>query len=349
VGEVVGCDEVASAELGGVHVEAAGEMVHDPFDGVCRLRATRPPERSQCRGVGEHPQYLHVDAGDPVAAGGHQLGAAEAQPLVHRSRPQLSDGADRQAHDLACIGGADGDGGVVASCVTGCEQVLAAGFDPLDGAAQRQCRRCDQRVLAVHEAALGAETASHVGHDDPHLGRVQVEGGGDQVPESERHLVAAVHEEAVVLGDGEDGAPLEHAGGHAVVVDGVGHHHVGAFEDITVGFDPGPVHHVGAHLLVHQRRILGHRPAGVGGGRPFVVVDEDVTGGVGGEVAVGGEHGRHRLALVADPPVGERRQAGQLGDHVGPGDVRHVVVGEDGHPVGQCRHVDSGDDTVGDR
>ena len=59
-------------------------------------------------------------------------------------------------------------------------------------------------------------------------------------------------------------------------------------------------------LVVHPRRAGLERLAAVGDGRLRVVVDEHGVGRVAGRVAVGRDHHRDRLTVVADAALGQQ-------------------------------------------
>jgi hypothetical protein len=68
VGEVAGRDEVAPAQLGRVHVELLGQLVHGALDERGRLRAPRSAVGADRRRVGHHAAKAEVHARDHIDA-----------------------------------------------------------------------------------------------------------------------------------------------------------------------------------------------------------------------------------------------------------------------------------------
>ncbi len=157
----------------------------------------------------------------------------------------------------------------------------------------------------------------------------------------------------------DDPACLERRGMRARIVRLEGHDAVGLGEGRVggrrvAGF-PLVDQVVGLALLLvpDHDRVRLERLLGRGDGREHVVVDLDELAGVDGHVRIGGDDGRHLLALVAHLVGGQHRLGvARQRRHPGQAVLGHELAGHDGHDalhLGRRRRVDALDAGVGHR
>ena len=179
--------------------------------------------------------------------------------------------------------------------VIGRDQVLAPVLDPFDRLAEFERGRAHQHVLRIHFAA-DAEAAADMALKQLNALGFPPEHQRQAVSVPVRHLGGAVHfQHAIVLA--RDGAACFQR--HAAVPadrkiefdDGVrgaeGRVHVAGFL-----FDDGGL---GGAFLVER----AGRRCGIENDRQRLDIERDQIGGVLGDVWIGGEHRRHRLADIA--------------------------------------------------
>ena len=137
VGSSNGGHQVLQPQLCRVHVQLAGEVVHDPLVRVRRLRAAGSPVRVGRGEVGEDPDALEgigVEGVEARIREGAKDGDArreELQVCTHvRQEP------DFHAKDLAFVRGGELDVLNLPAAVDGRNIVLGTILDPLDRHAQ---------------------------------------------------------------------------------------------------------------------------------------------------------------------------------------------------------------------
>ena len=200
-------------------------------------------------------------------------------------------GAHAEPRDVALV--AIGRGG---------EEVLGARLHPLDRPAHAARHGGDQHLLRIG-VPLAAEAAADVGREDAHVLLREPQGAGDRGAHRVGHLGRAPHREASIVGrrPRQDAARLQrhrrdprerqpglddHLRLGESRLDGA-HRALGGTGDVV-----GP-------LREDARRAGGERRVDVGGRGQDLVVDAHREGGVGGAIAIVGEHHRHRFARVA--------------------------------------------------
>ena len=168
VRHLVGADQIAPPDLGGVEAEAGRAQVHQPLADEVALRAPGRAQRARRRLVGDdRPEVAGVArhairAGEERGAelGGHERGGAHVGADVRADqRAQPEDAPVRVEADLDLV--------LDLARVVGRHQALAALLDPPDGAAELHGGERHQDVLGI-ELAAHAEAAAHV-----HLGQAQ--------------------------------------------------------------------------------------------------------------------------------------------------------------------------------
>ena len=171
VGKVARLNEVAAADVGGIHVQFPRRRFHQAFDNVGGLGAASASVGVHRRGVGEEREHFHVDGRGLVLAGqeravqirGH-AGSEGGEVGTH-----VGAGLHAQAEELAVFRQRQfGVGDVIAS-VGICQEGFRTLGTPLDRPAQLAGGPNDGGFLRVDEN-LGAETAADIRRDDPQFG-----------------------------------------------------------------------------------------------------------------------------------------------------------------------------------
>ncbi len=282
-GKLSGAQEVAAAELGGVHAQLVGEQVHRALDDVGRLGPAGTAVGVDERGVGVDAGDLAVDVGDLVRPGKDPAveGGGDARPDGRQAAAEVGERLDPQALDLARLGRRDLDIGDVIATVDRAVVALAARLDPFDRPpADQLAREHDQRHVRVAED-LGAEGAADVRADAPDL--VLRDAGherGQQQPLDVRRL--AGHPDRVLVGARvvpADVAPDLHRVGDEPLVDepladgdlGIGE---GGIRTRLVAHVPLE-HDVVGRVLVELRRAGLGRLLGIDHGRQRLPVEPD--------------------------------------------------------------------------
>ena len=178
-------------------------------------------------------------------------------------------------------------------------QMLAPVLDPFDRAAQPQRGETHQEILGVKLAA-DAEAAAGVALLQHHRGGSAAEHPGQRVAVAMRHLGRAIQLQHVARGveAGQRAARLQRRA--AVPAD----RQVERDDGMSRGESGIDLAIAGAH---HQRlgRQPGGKPArrrlGIEHRHQFLGLDDNEIGRVLGEVGVGREHRRDRLADIAQP------------------------------------------------
>ena len=340
VGHLVGADQVAPADLGGIEAEPGGTAVQQPLADEVALGAAGRAQRAGRRLVGDDGPEIAGVARHAIGAG--QQGGAELGGHQRR-RPHV--GTDVGADD-----GADGEDAAVAveadldlvgdlAGVVGGHEVLAPALDPLHRPPQLERGQRHQDVLRVQLTAH-AEAAADVDLGEPQRARREAEdrrqdravdvdalGGADQVQLAPARVGRHGHEPA----------RLQRGGRLPRVVEALADDHGGAGQrGVGVAHphgDGGDV--VGVGAVEQPGRAGGEGGGHRGAGRPRLVDGVDQLGGVAGDVRIVGDDEGDRLAHVADDGAGD----GRLQVAVGAGRRRHPV-GDDGGG----RHVGGGQD-----
>jgi hypothetical protein len=254
-----------------------------------------------------------VDPGDAVRALGHEVAGPRRQATPPGIRPGLDHAPGAQADDRAVAACPELEVLHLPPAVGHRHQVLRAGLHPADRPAQGLRQGRDHDHLGIH-AALGAEAAPHRRGQDAHLARLTAKGEGNGVAHAERCLGAGPHRQpAVGLGYGEGSVGLHGYGGHALVQDAPGHHHLGPGEGVVPV--PGVVAEL-EHDVGSVRRKDKRRPRRQGGQRvdhrgQVLQVDLNRLGGIHRRRGVLGHDHRHGLANEAHP-LARQAWAGQV-------------------------------------
>ncbi len=313
-------DEVAAAELHGVHSDRAPHQVHHLLPGH-RFRVPRAPVGAAPAGVGEHRtarprQTLHA------------VGAGEHGRHEEADRPSGGEGAGilqvvkAHAHDATLVVDAHGDLQAVGAGVASGDEVLPPVLDPLERQAQVVGGHHDGDLLGAHGALLAEAPADvALAHPDPvvrqtgHPGRCR--------PNLVHPLAGAPDAQLafVRIPPGDDPVGLHRDLGLAVLVEGGTDHvrrrrqrllQLGVVEALLL-------HHVGRPLRMDEVGAFLRRLLGVEDGREHLVLHLDELARVLRQVAVVGDHQGDRLAGEADVAVGQRTQGGdgRLQEHGG--------------------------------
>ncbi len=305
-------DEVPAPHLGRVDAELVGDLVHQPLEAVGGLGPAGAAVGVGGRGVRERLVDRDRDVRDRVRARHH-----EQRQVRDGRRQQLQVGAvvlhavELQREDRAVVV----DGGLVrlplVAAVDRGEDVLAAVLDPLHGRADGLRGRAEQELLAV-AVQLRAEPAADVGRDHAHLRLGRLVDDGHERSHEVRHLRGRVQRDLAVR--------VTQSATQPRVSIAIGVIRWLKFCDFTIrgalreglGEALRLVRERAAEVVESYSSCTRGAPAssaaaGVGDGGLRVVVDEHRVGGVARRVAVGGDHHRDRLAVVAHAALGEQR------------------------------------------
>ena len=225
---------------------------------------------------------------------------------------------------------------------------LAPLLHPLHGAAELARQQAQRDLLGI-EDGLHAEAAADVGRDHAHAALGQLEELGQQMAREMRHLRARPQRQLVLGGVpvGDAAAALEGRRALAVGAERARDHRrrPGQGGVHVTGVEAAREEEIAGGRLVHQRRALAGGGEHIDDGRPGIVVHAEPGGGVFGGVAIGGDHGRDRLAHVAHERPRQQRRA--RADAVAGHEL--VAAGGDGrHALGAQRRagVDPGETRV---
>ncbi len=187
VRELLGLEEVGAAQLLGIEPARIGQKVHDSLEIEGRLRAPSAAIRAIRHGVGKDAFDDIVEIRDVVRTGRHDPGRP-GEPQALGIGAEIETDARAQRSDAAVLVATGLEvGNLVAAVVRG-QEVLAAGFDPLDRAIQLHGRRDDRPILGI-DTELGAKAAADFGSNHAHLVLGEPEGARNLVAISVRALV----------------------------------------------------------------------------------------------------------------------------------------------------------------
>ena len=358
VGELVVADEVSPADVSRVHAEPAGGHVEEALHREHRGGPADPPVGARRRLRRRRRPYPAAVFGHPVGSGeeGRDLHRLDrGRPRIDRVGARVADDLGPQAEDRPVFVDPELRPDHLVERLGGRHEVFAPVARPLDGAPEPAREDRDQHLLAV-QGHLPPEAAAHVGRHHPEAAAGQVEHLREHIPDDPRDLGARVQGEDapafVVLR--EVAAVLDRGGGLAAHPEAARDPHRRPCDRrVGVSAHEFPVDdYVAQEVLVEARRAGRDRRLRVRLGGERLVVDHHLLRRVLGEVAVVGEHRRHRLAGVADPGSGEHRQLRCLvARHAGGGpkgaegplDVGGGHHRGDAGRAGRLRGVDAGD------
>jgi hypothetical protein len=365
VGELVGLDVVAAADLVGADAHGPGEGLHGPLDGEGGLGPAGAAvgvgrgHGGEHAGAGERVRRDVVDA--VVEEGAEQRDAGGDQLQV---RPHVGEQLHPDRGDLAVGVGGQLDVLDLAPALDGGGRPLGAALGPSGGHTQLLGHREGDELLGV-DVELGAEATAHRRRDDPDLVLGRAGGGGQHHLEDVGDLGGGVDGDLTGVGLGHHGhAPGLHGRGDEALLHVALRHDVrrlgeGALHRVGVGDQLPRVGGVGAEGLVDHDPVA-HRVLQVDHRRQRVVVDHHGLEGVGHRSAALAHHHRHDVAGVAGLVERDREVLGVahvLGDrprarHGGGPVVAQVGAGEHGLDPGpgqRLRGVDGADAGVGER
>ena len=341
VGECLGGDEVAPADLRGIDPELGRQHVQGALQQERCLRPARSPVGAHRGGGGHDRDRVEIDPGDPVRARGHEAGQRGQGRGLAGVRADVLDHEDPEPAYPPVPGGAQLDVLHLPAAVRHRDHVLGSRLRPADRASQVAGEPGDHDVLGVRRD-LPAEPAAHRRGADAHLGRVQPQHLGDDAagvvgrlhrgPQRHRWLAGGR------AGDGESAIGLHRHRRHPLVDEPCPHGDLGALERAAIG---GHIvdadREVGAVGLEQDRRVGLQRRLGIDHRGERLVVDGDGVGGVHGLRPGLRHHHRHRLADETDPADGEQRPGEHLGTVFDRGHAQpaHVPGGEH---AGDTRH-----------
>ena len=332
-------DEVAPPHLHRVHPDLHREQIHGPLDRGRRLGPARAAVRDDGRGVGHHRGRVALDAGDVVDAGGHHAREVRQHGAHLRVAARVLQHGEAVRLDLPVAAAADLHELHLRAAVAHRDHVLRARLVPADRAPEATGQPGDEQLLRVG-AGLGAEAATHVRRDDPHLLGRQPEDLGEAVANAVRVLRRDEHvEAALAVPRGRRASRLHRARGDALVQDLPAGHDLAAVEERFVAAEVELDRAVRA-VLREQHRGIGGRRLGVDDHLERLVVGPYELRRVLALIGALGDDDRDRLAHEAHGAGGEDRTAHRPRRHPG----RHradveVRRGEDGEHAGRAQRV----------
>ncbi len=250
---------------------------------------------------------------DAIGAGqeAHHLNRLErGGPGIDRVGTDVADGVGAQRHGMAVAIEAElGVDDLVEGLEAG-RKVLHAIAGPFDRAPEMPRGGADENLLGV-ERALAAEAAADVGcHHAQPVAR-QVERLGQRIAHDAGNLRRGVEREGVAarLVFGEARARLDRDRGLAAHPEaGFDPHRRRLHHGVDVAaLELAGDQHVGARLLVQERRPRERGLRRIDDGRQRLEIDGDELERVLGEVAAFRHHAHHRLADIADLAACERK------------------------------------------
>ena len=298
--ELVGLDEIASANLGGLEPQLARDEADHPFHGEGAVRAAGPAIGAHGDAVRVGHLELHVIVAQPVRPGEVGGGDDGHHDAVGRVGAGVVDEAVAQGEDAPV--GVHGDFHVVdlTALLVGGQEVLVAVLDPLHGPAQVEGGERDQDFLRVEQHDLRAEAAAGVGRDHLHakLGKAEHArqpildgegrlGGVPDAQEARARLVLRRHPAAL---DGASAAPLDDEA-FAQDVRRAAEGAVGIADGLRELCRP-----VGGDVGVDAGGVGSERGLGIDDGGHRLVLHVDEGRGILGQVATVRHHEGHRFA-----------------------------------------------------
>ena len=306
--------DVLAAELDRVDAERARDQVGVALVGPHQLRDAEAAQRAGRRAVGVELEGIDADVLDVVGTGGGEAG------LLRDARADVRIGAAVPQH----VALARDDAAVLADAALDAERGRMLGQRDelflhrqrdLHGPAHDQRQRRDQGLEL--DIDLGAEPAAEMRHLHPHPVLRPFQQARDLAPHERRHLRGGVDGQPVVAGIGQRDERLQRQMQHRLGAEGVLEHVIGrgqrrlgvaeaqviverdigaapAGEMLEVGKRAGGLQHVVDDDLAVERLDL------VVDRRQFVVLGLDQAQRLFGDMRIGGQHHRDRLADVAD-------------------------------------------------
>ena len=162
----LGVDEVSAAQLGGIHADLDRVPIHDPFDPMGGLRATRPPVRPHRNGGGYPGFGRELEFRYVVRTSGHHLAEHRKEGTDPRMGTRVLVDVEAVGSQGAVAVSAEGGGELQAPPVGEVQHRLAPGLDPAHRTTRGSGGESHHDVLGV-AAVLGSETATDLRGDDP--------------------------------------------------------------------------------------------------------------------------------------------------------------------------------------
>ena len=337
-------------------------MVHHSLDQEGGLRPARTPVGVRGRLVREHAAQVHLQIRKPITAGEHEHGEGRnrwGEELVVGS--EILQHSDTHPEEAPFAIDAHLDVVQLVPSVGSGQKALGPVRGPLHRAAERPGEVRREKLLGVH-VELASEATADLRRDNPDavLGKAESDGelGSKEMRDlragPERHLSEA----AIELSD--DGPWLESDRNLPLVHQPQSKNDIGVQESLVdISREERKLEgDVRALLLVHQRRAVLRRRLNVHYGLEALVADVHPLRRVASPRWIDRDHGRHRVAHVADlvdrkRPMGRflqllqvvgDREAGHRALKICPGHYGHDAI----HPLG-LRDVDLRDPGVGVR
>ena len=309
VGELVGRDQVALADLDAVDAELAGGEVEQAFHHEDAVLAAGAAVGRNDRLVGKDRLELAVVVGHVILAEQRALAVERHSQAVGGVGAGIMHEDVVHAQDFAVA--RQGNLGLMhlAALLRGGEEVLLAVLDPLDGAAEAHGDPGNEDLFRIEHHDFGAEAAADKGRNHAHLLFGEAEHRGKPVADGDRRLGGVPDGQLLVawVPAGHDAAVFHGGGGPAVVGKAALNQDVGLLpchRIVTLALDG-----VGVEIL--RQVIVDKRRSGVEGvldidhGGQHLDLDQDLFGRVLCRVAGCGHDDGKRLARMADLVLGQ--------------------------------------------
>ena len=205
-------DPVLRAELQRVDPDLVGELVHQPLDGVRRLRSAGPAIGVGPRLVGEHRLAVELVGRELVDGVEHER-AQHGHATTDEADvgTEVGEQLDLEPGDGAVLLRGEGQLLPLVTAVVRRHQGLGAGLGVLQRLAQAAGQHHGDELLR-RGLQLAAEPTAHVRGDHPDLRLRDAEHGRQQEPQDVRDLGRGPHGDLLTGGVDDGGARL-HEGG----------------------------------------------------------------------------------------------------------------------------------------
>ena len=343
VGKVVLANQIAAAQLRGVHFDFACEHVHDPLDGGRGLGTPGPAVGRGRRRIGDDRDARAFGLRYLVRSRGHDPG----HERKHRTEPRVGTTVLQHFNAIrlydALTGPANSHVLNLGAAVAQSEHALRARLGPAHRTAELQRAPPHDDVFGV-DRGFGSESASDVGRNHVHLIGFEPEEGRERVANAVRSLGRRVELQTSVLTHmSSRGANFERTRRDTLIDQFQFDYDVAIVEERLVatevegkgGVRPG----------VREEQILvGSRSDGINDDIERVVLDHHLFQSVFRDLTRLGDDGGDGFAHVAHRTGGEHRRGHRFIRHAHDGrefGQPKVVVGVDGdnarHRLYVCR------------
>ena len=314
VGQLVGANEIAQSYLARIHAELDRGHIHQPLHDEGRDRPADAAIGAKRRFRGRHAAHPALIIGDAIGPGqkAHHLDRLERRgPRIDRIGADVAYDVGAQRRDMPFA--VERDLGVddLVKALAAREQILHAVRGPFDGARQQPRRGGDENLFGI-ERTLAAETTADILRDDPHAMAGNIERLRQRIAHDARHLRRRIQCQRLAAGVvfGKVGARLDRNRRLSVHAKPAAdaHRRLGKRGVDVAALEFAAHHHVGAGLIVQQRRAVFQRLFRIDHERQRLVFDIDELQRVFGLIAALRDDTDDRLADIAHLAARQRQE-----------------------------------------